>query len=140
MEIASFVAVTLAGAILENVAADAYVTTKNRLLTAFGMKTSMEALEASPDDEDVRQLVEKKLANSGATSDEVILEGIQKIAEELEKLPADTPLGASMTVSKLRAEAAEFRRNQIRGHGQMRVEDIVLSGKLIVEDNIVGDD
>lgn len=138
--VTTFVASAMAGAALKEVATDAYKSLKARLVDRFGLGTSIAALEADPDDEDVRQLVATKLAKTGADKDPLVQEAADRIGAELERLPDDTRLGATLTVGDVRAMSAEFRRNRVYGGGSATFEKMEITGTLIVEDNEVGDD
>jgi hypothetical protein len=140
MEIAAFIASAMAGAVLKGIATDAYAAVKTRLIDHFGLGPSVKALESDPGDEDMRGLIEGKLVKSRAIEDAVILDEVEKIAAELEKLPADTPLGATLTVRDFSAGHAEFRNNRIRAGGSATFEGIAVSGNFIVEGNEIGDD
>lgn len=140
MDVAVFVVSTLAGAWLKEVAVDSYRLIKSRLGETFKAGAVIEALEQDPNDLDTRDFLAKKLTKSGAIEDSQILTAAQLIAAELEKLPDDTPLGANLTVRDLKAKAVEFRRNRIHPGGTATFEKIEVTGRLIVEDNEVGDD
>ena len=137
--VTTFVASAMAGAVLKDVAADAYKALKTRLIDRFGLGASVAALDADPDDGDVRRHVAAKLAETEADKDPLILEAADRIGAELERLPDDTRLGATLTVRDVRAMSAEFRRNRIYGGGSATFEKMELEGTLIVEDNEVGD-
>lgn len=140
MDPATFVVTALAGALLKEVATDSYNALKARLVEKFGLETAVEVLEKSPDDEDVRELAVRKLAKSPAIDDAEVIDGAELIVSELARLPEDTPLGASLTVRDLKAEAVEFRKNRVRGGGAILVERIETPGRIVFEDNNVGDD
>jgi hypothetical protein len=110
------------------------------LVDKFGLGTAVKVLETSPEDEDVRELVVKRLTKSPAIEDADVIGGAELIVGELEKLPDDTPLGASLTVRDLKAEAVEFRNNRVREGGAMLVERIETPGRVVFEGNEVGDD
>lgn len=140
MDPATFVVTTLAGALLKDVAADGYKAVKAKLVDTFGLGSAVEVLEADPDDSDAREFAAKKLTKSPAIKDAEVLGGVELIAGELGKLPDDTPLGASLTVRDLKAESVEFRNNRVRGGGAILAERIKTPGKIVFEDNEVGDD
>lgn len=140
MDLATFVITALAGSLLKEVATDSYKLVKARLVEAFGLGKAMEMLEADPDDADARDYAVKKLARSAAIEDAAVLDKAESIAKELEKLPEDTPLGASLTVRDLKAESVEFRNNRARGGGSIVAERIQATGKIVFEGNEAGDD
>ena len=140
MDPATFIATALAGAVLKEVATDTYKAVKARLVETFKLGSGVEMLERDPADEDARRFLESKLAKSGAAADAEVQAMAEAIAEEIRKLPADTPLGAHLTVRDIEAEAAEFRRNRIRSGGSASFEEMKLRGRLLVEDTEVGDD
>lgn len=140
MDPATFVVTALAGAVLKEVATDGYKAVKARLADAFGLGPAVELLEADPEDADARAFAAAKLANSPAVEDAEVLDGVAQIAVELEKLPDDTPIGASLTVRDLKAEAVEFRNNCVRPGGAILAERIEAKSRIVFEGNKVGDD
>ena len=140
MEPATFVASALAGAFLKEVAVDAYKAAKARLLDVFHLGTSVAALESAPEADSARNFLAATLSESGAVNDGTVISLAQEIAAELEKLPDDTRLGASLTVKDIKAEAATFRRIKIHGGGQAVFSGIEAKRRLVAEDIEVGDD
>ncbi|MBY3516738.1 hypothetical protein J3P71_10615 [Rhizobium leguminosarum] len=140
MEPATFIVTTLAGAFLKDIAADTYNTIKGKLVDQFGLGKAVETVEETPDDEDAREFLAKKLAKSGALEDAEILSGVEKISAELQKLPNETPLGANLSVKDIKAQVATFRRLKIHGGGKAKFETIAVQSHLTVEDVEVGDD
>ena len=138
--ITTFIASTMAGAVLKEVANDAYKALRARLVEHFGLQPSIAALESSPDDEAFRQLMARKLAETKADKDPLVLKDADRIGAELERLPDDTRLGPTLTVRDIRALSAEFRRIRVHGGGSATFEKMNIEGRLIVEDNEVGDD
>jgi hypothetical protein len=140
MDPATFIVTTLAGAFLKEIATDTYKAVKGKLVETFGLGTAVEAVEQKPDDEDAREFLAKKLAKSRALDDPEVVNGVDKISAQLEKLPEDTPLGANLTVKDIKAQAATFRRLKVHGGGKAEFSKLDLSGQLTVEDVEVGDD
>lgn len=140
MDWAAFVTTTLAGALLKQLATDAYKAVKDRLSSAFGLGAVVGTLEKEPADAVTREFVAKKLAASGALEDQAVRDGTARIADELTRLPPDTPLGASLTVRDLEAASVVFRNNCVRPGGAMSVEAIKATGTILFEGNEVGDD
>jgi len=139
MEPGMFIATALAGAVLKEVATDAYKAVKSRLIDAFDLATAVEAVEKKPEAESARTYLASTLNESGAIEDAEVLSAANVIVAELEKLPDETRLGANLTVKDIKAEAAEFRRIRVFGGGTAEFRNI--EGKsLKVEDIIVGDD
>lgn len=139
-QISTFIASAMAGAILKEIATDTYKALKARLVEHFGLEASVATLEHSPDDEDAREFMAKKLSKTEAIKDATVLDAAEQIATELEKLPNDTALGAKLTVRDIRASSAKFRRNSILSGGVATFGNMDIKEELIVEDNVVGDD
>ena len=140
MDPATFVVTTLAGALLKEVAADGYSSVKAVLVNRFGLGKAVEVLEEAPGDEDARNFAVKRLAKSPAIEDAEVLDGAALVAAELERLPEDTSLGASLTVRDLKAKSIEFRNNRVRAGGSILAERIEAAGKIVFEGNEAGDD
>ena len=139
MEPATFVVTALAGAVLKEVATDSYKAVKAKLVEVFGLGKAVEAVEEDPGDEDARAFLAAKVAKSGALDDAEVVQAVDAIAAALEKLPAGTGLGASMTVENIKAERVEFLRNTVHAGGALTARDIE-GGEVRFEGNVVGDD
>jgi len=129
----------MAGAVLREVAKDAYSSVKQRLSDAFGLGATIKLLEAEPGGQLEQEFLGKKLLESGAVEDAIILDGAAQIADELTKLPDDTPLGASMTIKDFKAARASFEDILIRAGASMKVEKFDVSGTATFKNIQVGD-
>ena len=140
MEPATFVASALAGAFLKEVAVDAYKAAKARLLDVFHLGTSVAALESAPEADSARNFLAATLSESGAVDDGTVISLAQEIAAELEKLPDDTGLGASLTVKDIKAATVTLRDIEIFGRSRAEITGIDAQGRVIAERIKVGDD
>ncbi len=139
MDMAIFIASAMAGAVLKEVAKDAYTSVKQRLCDAFGLGVTVELLEAEPGGQLEQEFLGKKLLESGAVEDAIILDGAAQIADELTKLPDDTPLGASMTIKDFKAARAIFEDIRVRAGASMKVEKFDVKGTATFKKIQVGD-
>ena len=139
MEIAVFIASAMAGAVLKEVAKDAYASVKQRLSDAFGLGATIELLETEPGGKLEQEILGKKLLESGAVEDAIILDGAAQIADELTKLTDDTPLGSSMTIKDFKAARASFEDIRIRAGAAMKVEKFDVKGTATFKNIQVGE-
>ena len=139
MEVGIFIASAMAGAVLKEVATDTYTIVKQRLSDAFGLGATIELLEAEPGGQLEQEFLGKKLLESGAVEDATILEGVAQIADELTKLPDDTPLGAAMTIKDFKAARTRFEDIRIREGASMTVEKFEVEGTASFKNIQIGD-